>query len=75
MQTRKCHANADTDADADANADTNRIRTKNQYVPLPFGGGHNLLISKNHKFRISITRIMDIQKSIFWGGVGWGGDA
>ena len=30
---KKCHA----DADADANADPHQ----KQYVPLPFGGGHN----------------------------------
>ena len=35
---RKCHADAEANANADA--DANRIRTKKQYVPLPFGGGH-----------------------------------
>ena len=39
-QTRKCHADANT----------NGIRTKKQYVPLPFDGGHKYLIGVEWSF-------------------------
>ena len=38
VQTRKCHTDANTNAD--------RIHTKKQSVPLPFGGGHNPAVCK-----------------------------
>ena len=35
---KECHADTNP---ANDNADANRIRTKKQYAPLPFSGGHN----------------------------------